>query len=199
MAAEVKLLNSDGTVSNISAKSVVIPLTKSEFSESTSENFLEYYSDGVRAILIDEDFVNLIPTAIGENGSVLYGCGYMNGYRLNSSGGIQTSNASVLTGYIPYEYGKEIRIEGGLNPANAGGQYVAAYDSSFNLLFINYLSSLIGNSGGRSVCTDDGIYIHTINTSTFASSENVNGFKAAAYIRVSLSPCIGSKMKVSYK
>ena len=149
-------------------------------------------------IFVEDEHENLVSKSISASGAIFNGRGYMNGYRLNSSGAIVASDCAVVTGYMPYTYGKTIKIEGGLSQANAGGQYIAAYDSSFALLYVNYLDALISNSGGNSVVTDDNAYIHTVKTSAFSNTAAINGFKSAAYIRISLAPCIGKKLKVYY-
>ena len=66
MAAELKFLKSDGTTTNISAKEVVVSLTKTNFSTLDSESIAEYYNNGVRAIFVEDGYTNLIPAAIGE-------------------------------------------------------------------------------------------------------------------------------------
>lgn len=172
-------------------------ITENEFAALTQENLAAKYADGVRVLAVSAD-ENLVPASISQNGVVYNGCGYMNNYRLNSSGGTQEALSAVLTGFMPYTYGKTIEIAGGCNPANAGGQYIATYDSNFALIGVNYLSTLISNSGGGSVCTEDNEFIHTVKTSSFGASSNTNLFKTAAYIRVCLCPCVGSRLRVRY-
>ena len=178
--------------------SPVLDLLDTEYNALTTEQKIAHYESGKRLISVTEENPNLVPNSISASGDIFNGCGYRNGYRLNSSGAIVAADAAVVTGFIPYVYGNTIQIEGGFNPANAGGQYVATYDASFNLIFANYLETLISNSGGNTVCTDENIRIHTIKTSSFAATTNINGFKTAKYIRVSLAPCTGKRMKVKY-
>ena len=141
---------------------------------------------------------NLVPSAIGSNGAIYNGCGYMNGYRLNSSGSITATDSAVVTGYIPYIYGETIEITGGLNDSSQGGQYIATYDDTFTLIGVNYLSSLVGNSSGSSVCNEKNVYTHTIKTSSFSATSNINMFNTAKYIRVSINPCVGRELIVRY-
>jgi hypothetical protein len=172
-------------------------ITETELAALTQENLAAKYADGVRVLAVSAD-ENLVPASISQNGVVYNGCGYMNNYRLNSSGGTQEALSAVLTGFMPYTYGKTIEIAGGCNPANAGGQYIATYDSNFALIGVNYLSTLISNSGGGSVCTENNEFIHTVKTSSFGASSNTNLFKTAAYVRVCLCPCVGSRLRVRY-
>ena len=180
-------------------KDAALYLTETEFSALTAEEITDCYNGGIRMVFVEDDHENLVPKAIGENGAVYYGCGYMTGYRLNSSGGVTAADCAVVTGYIPYTQGAKIRIVGGCNTASQGGCYLAAYDANFNLLVIGYLDAVISNSGGASVCTEDNVYIYTINTATLSSSSYINAFKNAAYIRVSLVPCVGHTLSIHYE
>lgn len=174
----------------------VLTITSDELAAMSQEELTEKYEQGVRLLVVGEG-ENLVPTAISPSGVVLNGCGYLTNYRINSSGEIVESERAVLTGFMPYEYGRTIEIIGGLNTADNGGQYIATYDSAFNLLYVNYLASLIRDSGSET-CGIDNIRTYTVNTSAFAQSANINGFKAAAYIRISISPGVGGKLRVRY-
>lgn len=175
----------------------VLTVTSDELAAMSQEELAEKYTQGVRLLVVGEG-ENLVPTAISPSGVVLSGCGYLANHRLNSSGELVESAQSVVTGFIPYEYGKIIEITGGLNTADNGGQYIATYDESFNLLYINYMSALIRDSKGSETCGIDNIRTYTIDTSAFAYDTNINGFKTAAYIRVSISPGVGGKLRVRY-
>ena len=171
--------------------------TESEYAEITEAELSAKYTDGVRVLLITAD-ENLIPTAVNKTGAIFNGCGYLDGHRLNSSGDVIESERSVVTGYIPYEHGHTIEIAGATNPVSTGGQYIATYDADFNLILVNYMASLVGDSGGSDTCTDDNNHIYTVNTAAFSNANNTNGFKNAKYIRVALNPFIGKKMRVRY-
>lgn len=183
---------------NIGAGGIEVKvLSQSEFDAMSKDDLATQYNNGVRLLLVSDE-TNLVPSAISPSGSVFNGSGFMNGYRLNSSGEIVSALGAAVTGLIPYTYGKTIQIEGGLNTADTGGQYVAAYDASGAFLYVNYLAPLIRNSGGSTVCTEDNVFIHTIKTDSFTQSADANGFKNAKFIRVSLNPCIGKNLKVRY-
>ena len=191
MSFEFKVLRSDGSVSDVGAKGVVASLTKTEFSALTSDNVTEYYNDGVRAIFVEDGYTNLVSSAIGKNGAVYYGCGYLNGYRLTSSGGISLSDGSCISGYMPYSNNSTIRVVGSRHIASAGGQYVAAYDSSFNLIGVSYTSSLANGSSGTYTSRADGVYELTIDTS------KISAWSSAAYFRVSCASCIGAELIIT--
>lgn len=176
----------------------IVYLTNTEFEQLTQEELIEKYNKGTKLVIITDENTNLVPTSISKSGAVYNGCGYMNDYRINSSGEIVASERSTLTGFIPYEYGKNIEISGGLNPIDTGGQYIATYNDVFELIGVNYLSSLVGNSNGTSICTDNNIYVHTVKTGNFVATTNINMFKSAKYIRVSINPCIGNLLIVKY-
>lgn len=163
--------------------------------DTTADELAALYENGVKFVAVDTT-KNLVPNSIAQNGAVYNGCGYMSGYRLNSSGDIVSAQASVLTGFIPYTYGKTIEIAGGLTVASGGGQYIAAYDSAFQLIGVNYLNVLISNSGGTTVCDMNNIRTYTVKTANFGSEADKNMFASASYIRICLGPCIGNKMQV---
>jgi hypothetical protein len=79
-----------------------------------------------------EAIKNWVRYAIDTDGSLYNNCGYMNEYRLTSSGGISSQANCVITGFIPVEAGDTIRIKGGLwyNTASAIN-YIIAYNDSF--------------------------------------------------------------------
>jgi hypothetical protein len=165
--------------------------TESEYAEITEAELAAKYTDGVRVLLIADD-ENLVPAAISTNGAVYNGCGYLRDYRLNSSGGVVAEESAVISGFIPYTYGKTIVIDGGMNPSDNGGQYIATYDSNFTLLGVDYLVELIRKSSGSEVCNEQNIRTYTVKTAAFSDVE----YKNAKYIRVSLCPGIGSKLRV---
>ena len=188
MAFEFKVLKSDGTTADVGAKGVVASLTRAEFSALTSKAIAEHYTNGVRAIIVEDGYTNLVPSAIGENGEIYYGCGYLNGYRLNSIGGLTLADGACVSGYVPYTNGSVVRIIGSRQTVSAGGQYIAMYDSSFDLIDVSYMSSLV--SGGNATYTSgkDGVYVLTVDTGKISS------WNGATYFRVSCSACMGSEL-----
>lgn len=193
MAVELKLLKSDGSATDVGGgtNGVVASLTKAEFSALTPEDITEYYSNGIRVIFVEDGYTNLVTSAIGENGVVYYGCGYLNGYRLTSSGTLDVGNSTCLSGYIAYPKNAIIRVVGSTAVASAGGQYVAAYDTSFNLISVKYMTALISESSATYEPRADGFFELTIDTSNIVAWDN------AAYFRVSCASCIGADLIIT--
>lgn len=171
---------------NIGARNVA------EISPSTTEEELAaMYADGIRLIVVNPG-ENLIPSAIAQNGAVFHGCGYLKGYRLTSSGDVSQAEQAVITGFIPYVSGKTIKISGALHREKEYGCYLAAYNSAFDLLGVDYLYDSIGDSGGSSEIDIDNNRTFTIHAAKLA------WFANAAYIRISLNPCMGRRLYVWY-
>lgn len=175
----------------------VLILTEAELEALTQEELAEKYEKGTKILIVKEN-ENLVRSAINPSGEIYNGCGYLSGYRLNSSGGFTESEHAAMTGFIPYTYGKEIHINGGLRIADVGGNYINTYNKNFELISCFYLNAAIVNSGGTSVFDDKNMRHDIIKTSGFTNSTYVNAFNSASYIRVSLNPCIGKDMRVSY-
>ncbi len=174
-------------------------LTESEYAALTAEEITAYYNAGIRLVFVEDDYENLVPKAISENGAIFNGCGYVSGKRLNSSGAIVDAQGAVVTGFIPHISGGTIRIEGGLNDnAVQSGQYVAAYDSNFAQLAVVSPATLLHYTGGKVEFTDENVCIYTIDTSAISLDAHRTAFANAAYIRVCLTPCIGRNLKVWY-
>ena len=84
-------------------------------------------------------YTNQVPISTDTDGSIYNGVGYKDNARLSSSGGVSSSAqaGSVVTGFIPYEYPKLVRMKGARwIPGTAGSSghfYVNAYgaDKSF--------------------------------------------------------------------
>ena len=117
-------------------------------------------------------YTNLIPMAIDTDGSVYEGKGYIEDYRLSSSGSLSEQAGTVTTGFIPCRAGDLIRMGGALFASPAGNCYLAFYDAGFALLgSINcYPSS--GSSTGYAT-TSRGIVTQK---STGAVSSIASGF-----------------------
>ena len=103
-------------------------------------------------------------------------CGYMNGYRLSSSGVTKAHDYSTVTGYISAVGGDIIRIGGIPWHNNAEINYLCAYDSSFN-----YIGGIYGISGKYYTTQIHSAYevSDELSTITLADLSDI------AYIRVS--------------
>ena len=170
---------------------VAMSLTKVELSSLTTEEITSYYNDCVRAIFVEDGYTNLVPTAIGANGAIYYGCGYLNNYRLTSSGGLSLSDGSCVSGYVPYTNNAKFRVVGSRHLADAGGQYVAAYNADFSLISVAYISNLVSNGKATYASRADGVYELTMDTS------KITEWKNAKYFRVSYSSCVGAELIIT--
>lgn len=96
---------------------------------------------------------NMVSSSIDIDNSIFNGCGYLNGYRLNSSGGLtdMTNNlyhTSTVTGFIPVLDGEIVYIENcPWYNANSALNYICAYDSEFKFIGADYSSRLV--TGGN--------------------------------------------------
>lgn len=112
----------------------------------------------------------MIPTSVDTDGSIFNGVGYIDGYRLNSSGTLTAETNGRVTGHIHVNQGEIIRIgfvEGGtMSYIN----YLYKYDESFTRA--NY--SPIANDRVYGA-----LYFHAFFTGyiRFSYSSNVNYVK----------------------
>ena len=90
----------------------------------------------LKQLFIGNKFENKVPTSIDTDKSIYQGKGYIEGYRLSSSGALSSQANTVTTGYIPYKNGDVIRMSGveWLPTATGTYTYLAFYDASFSLL-----------------------------------------------------------------
>lgn len=127
-----------------------------------------------------EGYTNILSSAIDANGSVYNQSGYMNSYRLDSSGQKSSYDGFTHTGYIALSAADTLRVKGS-NCTDISGNFILAYDSSFNII---WACALNGSDNAQSgISYSDGIL-------TFVPSAVSNGnLGNMAYIRLS---CQGS-------
>ena len=95
---------------------------------------------------VNPSYSNKVPTSIDTDKSIYNGCGYLDGYRLNSSGNLTEAGISTVTGFIPAKGGDLIRISGvPWMYKDTSTNYLAAYNSSFS--FIGSTYSMYGTYG----------------------------------------------------
>lgn len=131
--------------------------------------------NGVLAWEEPASYKNQVPISIDTDGSVFNHCGYMNGYRLSSSGIAKANEYCTVTGYIPAVGGNVIQIGGIPWHCNGSMNYLCAYDSDFN-----YIGGIYGTAGGSYT---------TVIYSEYELSNELSTIKLAplsniAYIRV---------------
>ena len=109
----------------------------------------------LKLLSISPKFTNQIKRATESDGTTIYngGLGYIDGYRLSSSGSLSSQANTVTTGFIKCNSSSLIRIAGVTwEPTGSGDCYLAFYDSSFTLLgSINYYYA-----------TDEGAFVSTV-------------------------------------
>lgn len=168
-------------------------VTRAQYAALTAEELAQHYADGVRLVIVEDGYTNLVPLSTDANGVVFYGCGYLNEYRLTSSNGIEAKEYAVITGYMPYTHGETIRIVGYANAEaiSAGGQYVAVYGADYSVIEVAYPSSLISSGAATWTVRDDGFCELSVDTS------KVSAWADAKYFRVSCVYCMGADLIVT--
>lgn len=130
-------------------------------------------------------YTNLLPLATDTDRTTVFnGVGYIDGYRLNSSGVQTACTGMMITGFIPCKAGDIIRIEGVKNTTSAYGQNLCFYDSS------NAFLGLTGNTkdlateinGFTGTLEDDGTISIVVDTSAITQASaiaNCDSFRFA--------------------
>lgn len=135
-------------------------------------------------------YTNLVRTSIDTDGSIYNGVGYMDDYRLNSSGEIASKADACHTGYIAVEYGAVIRAKVGTADETISGNYIVFCASDFAILEVATISTLVKGSRATFAAQSDGRYLLTMDTANA-------GYTDLAYIRVSAPSCEGADMIVT--
>lgn len=171
----------------------VLVLTELELEALTREEIAVMYEEGTRLIAVVKGYTNLVPLSINTLGAIYNGCGYLNNYRLNSSGAIVSSNNVAVSGFMLYTHGSKIHVVGSTSESalSAGGQYIAVYDSGFNVIAVAYPSSLVNSGIATWSVKNDGRYELVVDTSKLSAWAN------ATYFRVSCTWCVGENMEVA--
>ena len=177
--------------------SEIAVMTKSEYNNMTQSDLSALYAQGVRMIAVTENsYTNLVPLSIDTNGNVYNGTGYMDGYRLNSSGAVVAAEGCTHTGYIPYVADSVIRSKGSTaGSASAAGQYITFYDSNFTLVALESLGTATSGdrANGTYVTGDDGYDIFTFDCYTVQDTQET----AFAYFRISHASCNGNNLIIT--
>lgn len=182
---------------NIGADTV-LRLSKDDLEDMADADLESKYQEGVRLLAVDDGYTNLVPLATNLHGAVYCGCGYITGYRMSSDGTLSKQQWACVSGFIPFEYGKTIRIVGATGPATNSSMYIALYDEAYTFITVLYLDSVTAGDLGSYTARKDGFYEATFNTSALKSGSMYNNLIASSYIRVSLNPCEGGNMIVTY-
>lgn len=149
------------------------------------------------AIAAPSSYTNLVPTATtGAAGNIYNGTGYLNGYRLNSSGNVVEEYPACVTGFMPYTQGATIRIVGATGLPDRGGMYVATYKESYELIAVGETKGYVSD-GGELIPRENNAYEYVINTDKLTNQYRQSYFAEAKYIRVSCNPCDGNDLIVT--
>ena len=73
---------------------------------------------------------DLLPTSVDTDGSIYNGVGYIDGYRLNSSGTLSAESTARTTGHIPVKRGEMVKLEV-VNNTMFYINYLYHYDEAF--------------------------------------------------------------------
>lgn len=149
-------------------------------------NVKKIVSGGVT--LWEKGYTNMVPLSIDTDGSIYNGVGYMEDYRMNSSGAVVAMDGAVHSGYVPMTPGDVLRAAGTINASyTAGGNYITLYDASFNRLRTETFSNAMTYFSGVFEAMDDTHYMTTFDTA--AATVDIS---SAAYFRISMASCAGS-------
>jgi hypothetical protein len=144
--------------------------------------------------------LNLVPYSIGEDGTVYNnGLGYMDDYRLNSSGVPTAMTGATHSGFITFSNTDIIRAKGSAAPSSSGGQYIAFYDENFNKILSITLSALEPRPSTTYELQSDGQYLLTVDIATALTDTAVGTdvIANAKYFRVSFASCKGEDMIIT--
>ena len=75
-------------------------------------------------------YTNQVPISTDADGNVFNGIGYIDGYRINSSGATVALSGFTTTGFIPFTKGQTIRIGGDGITYDSYGCMLMCYDTS---------------------------------------------------------------------
>lgn len=127
---------------------------------------------------------NLLPTAVDTDGSVYGGKGYVEGYRLNSSGTLTQEAGRFTTGFIPCQENqtvtfKRFGVVGQEGATHSSVCFIHCYDSSKN--FISGTRAYSWASVSENDVVLDGNYVDHM---VIAATPSKPDLSATAYIRV---------------
>lgn len=138
------------------------------------------------------DYGNLVSCSIDTDGAVFNGCGYMDDYRMTSSGGIDYETEACITGFMPYRKGKILVYGSSGAAADNGGQYVGVFDESFTKKDVKYFSRLVNEGRATYEKQQSGLYLLQI-------IKEPEEWIGAAFFRVSVNPGKGENLMVTEK
>lgn len=148
------------------------------------------YTDPTGTITLwPEKYLNLVPSSIDTDGTIYNGCGYIDGYRLSSSGALKAQANSAATGFIKATKTDVVRMAGVKWLTTEGYNYFAMYDESFNLIeTVNYSKGETTQNGwsynSKGALDRANTYVYVENDITRFDIALKDGYDYA-YIRIS--------------
>lgn len=138
-------------------------------------------------------YTNLVPISTDADGSIYNGTGYMDDYRLGSSGSVSAMADATHTGFMPAKKGDVIRIKiiGGFAQSGSGN-YINFYNAARSLIKYDYPEGWAGGYYGDTETLPDGSVLITGYT-----ANHDNKIDTMAYFRVSLNPARGENLIVT--
>ena len=116
-------------------------------------------------------YTNKLPSAIDTDGSIYNGCGYKNGWRINSSRVEKEQSGCGITGFIKVNEGDVIRAEN-YGICTQGYQYIVLYNSNFGAAGANKQDTVWLTTGKLeyTIPTNAGIRYARLSLGEFTSS-----------------------------
>lgn len=135
---------------------------------------------------------NQVPISIDTDKSIYNGKGYIDGYRLSSSGSTKAQTGSVSTGFIPYKQGDIARMSGveWATTVSGGYVYIVFYDKNFS--YVSHINRYEKGSSGDNGISNAAATVNKASSSILTDSNGVTTFNITftktlniAYIRIS--------------
>lgn len=148
--------------------------------------------NGIRIWKNPNHILNRVSFSIDTDMSIYNNYGYIEGYRLSSSGSLKAQDASVSTGFIPYKIGDILRMSGvSWNTLIAYGYvYIVFYDSNFS--YLSHINRYEEGSSGDNGISNAAATVNKSTSSILTDGEGVTTFNInftqnldIAYIRIS--------------
>lgn len=137
-------------------------------------------------------YTNQVPISIDTDKSVYNGKGYIDGYRLSSSGSNKAQTGSVATGFIPYKQGDIARMSGveWSTTVSGGYVYIVFYDKNFS--YVSHINRYEKGSSGDNGISNAAATVNKTSSSIITGANGVTTFNITftktldiAYIRIS--------------
>lgn len=134
-------------------------------------------------------YTNWLPLATDTDRKTVFnnGLGYINGYRLNSSG-VQTScSGMMVTGFIPVKYGDIIRLKGVAPSTTTYSNNFCFYDSTNTHLAQSghgkdaFVDGYTGTKGVTFTLLEDGIWELTVDTTQLKCASSITNCDTFRY------------------